>query len=502
MNENILKYVRLDNDVRLLESASVEVHDKLPLSTYNLMYDENRNQFFLKDIGSIGDIPKKVYGDLGSKTERIIETFKYRSPANTGIMLSGVKGAGKTLLTKLISVRAAKEGLPTILVNSAYNPDKLAQFIKQVNMPCVIVFDEFDKTYDATIQGDNGEEIAVNAQAPLLSLLDGVYASNKLFVFSLNELEAVNDYLLHRPGRVFYHYRFTTLDAETVAAVCEDRLVDKKYTKDIVMLSYLIQRFTFDILNAVIDECNHYGESPLKFIDTMNVGIGFFGNYKFELLDEKTGTVLGSDMRYITDDNDRSNSMNIYLDNSLYADQWFNDNSTPSAYEAGEKQWEKDAMELFRGKRLHKVFNNLVPAAAGGDRALISSYGHLGVRMLGATVGGDQATIHGSLDNYIRAYIPGSATMGASMWSIVKRVEHNGDIVTHPLFGDNVVLRISKVQVQAYSADEFDGEFDWYDGRDEAPRRSGAKGRRSGGLVLPPRRGRVARRIQQEEQSE
>lgn len=501
MNENILKYVRLDNDVRLLESASVEVHDKLPLSTYNLMYDENRNQFFLKDIGSIGDIPKKVYGDLGSKTERIIETFKYRSPANTGIMLSGVKGAGKTLLTKLISVRAAKEGLPTILVNSAYNPDKLAQFIKQVNMPCVIVFDEFDKTYDATIQGDNGEELAVNAQAPLLSLLDGVYASNKLFVFSLNELEAVNDYLLHRPGRVFYHYKFTTLDADTVAAVCEDRLVNKKYTKDIVMLSYLIQRFTFDILNAVIDECNHYDESPLKFIDTMNVGIGFFGCYKFELLDEKTGTVLGQVNKYIDEGGDRASSMCIYLDNSLYADPWFGENSIPAEYEAGAEQWEKDAMELFRGKRLHKVFNNLVPAAVSGDKALLSSEGYLGVHMLGATVGGEQATIRGCLDGHIRAYIPSGTTVGASMWGAVKRVERNGDIVTRPLFGDSVVLRISKVQVQDYGAEEFDGEFDWYDDYDAVPRRRKPKGRR-GGLSLPPRRGNAARRIQQEEQGE
>lgn len=469
MSDIKVKYIKLDNNIRLIESASVDINDTLPLSTYNLMLDPETGQFYLNDIGTVGDIPEKVYGHLDRYTDRIMETFKYRSPANTGIMLSGVKGAGKTLLTKLISIRAAEEGLPTVLVNSAYNPDKLAQFIKRLDTRCVIVFDEFDKTYDASIKGDNGEDIGVNVQAPLLSLLDGVYATNKLFVFSLNELASVNDYMLNRPGRVFYHYKFSTLDAETVEDVCNDKLKNKKYTKDIVMLSYIVHRFTFDILNAVIAECNHYDESPLKFIDAMNVHVGLEGYYRFELVDDNTGTVIGSCRQYIGErEYDGSyGNIEIRVDPDLFSDKWFDENAgkMPS-YDGGPEKWITDALAVLSGKKLKEAFPDIVPACVCDQNNTLRREGDLGVYVGGNRIGRYEPFMFGCLDERIMVRIPAELSNGDTLWGFVRKVERGGDIVTVPLFGDNVVLRISKERMDAYNAYEFKNamaEEDWSD---------------------------------------
>ena len=76
----------------------------------------------------------------------------------------------------------------------------------------MVLFDEFEKVYDS----DEQEE--------MLTLLDGVFPSKKLFVLTCNDKWRVNQHMRNRPGRIFYMLDFTGLDEDFVVEYCHDNL--------------------------------------------------------------------------------------------------------------------------------------------------------------------------------------------------------------------------------------------------------------------------------------
>lgn len=280
------QYIRDDNFVRVSESSTLTVSDTLPLGTYLLKFDENRQQFYLKrmeDFVTHG----KIYGEHNLIVERIISTFMSRENRNTGVLLSGVKGSGKTLTAKMISMElATRYQYPTIVVNQGFNTALLAAFLHTVDVPCMILFDEFDKVYSY-------KEDESATQSGLLDILDGVFSSRKLFILSCNNASLLNPYFFSRPGRVFYHYRYGGLNESIVEQYCDDHLLYPDWKREIMQLSVLVQDLTFDILQAVVEETNRYNESPRSFMGNMNVSYSLDGIYDVQLYN-KEGRLLGS----------------------------------------------------------------------------------------------------------------------------------------------------------------------------------------------------------------
>jgi SpoVK/Ycf46/Vps4 family AAA+-type ATPase len=88
-----------------------------------------------------------MYGNTLRHTDRIINSF-WKRPQQTGVLLNGEKGSGKTLLAKNISVELAKEGVPTIVINRDWTGDGFFKLLQDIDQPCVVLFDEFEKVYD------------------------------------------------------------------------------------------------------------------------------------------------------------------------------------------------------------------------------------------------------------------------------------------------------------------------------------------------------------------
>ena len=131
------QYIKDDNIIRVSESSTLSVTDRLPVGTYVLDFDKRAEQFFLKRIDDFHP-GSKVYGDYDATVERIIHTFMGRKGKNLGVLLSGIKGSGKTLTGKMISVRLAKEfGFATIIINKGFNTSELAAFLHSVDVPCM-----------------------------------------------------------------------------------------------------------------------------------------------------------------------------------------------------------------------------------------------------------------------------------------------------------------------------------------------------------------------------
>lgn len=248
-------FLKSGTSYRVSTKESMDLHETLPAGNYVIKADMMGN-LYLESIESF-EIPSKLYGDTLKHTDRILRTFKSRD-ASTGVMLNGEKGSGKTLLAKNLSYQAAKEGIPTIVINSAWHGDKFNALIQSIEQPCIVLFDEYEKVY------------ASEEQEAMLTLLDGVFPSKKLFVLTCNDKWRVNEHMRNRPGRIFYLLDFKGLGAEFIREYCEDRLNNKEHIERIVQIAGTFGEFNFDMLKATVEEMNRYNESPQEALAMLN----------------------------------------------------------------------------------------------------------------------------------------------------------------------------------------------------------------------------------------
>lgn len=235
------------------EMVTVET---LPTDSYIVQVTAT-GDFFLSPIQRAVDTTR-IYGDIDKKAVRILSTFLSR-PNNTGALFHGDKGSGKSLLARRISYKAAREGIPTIIINNKYSGDDFNSFIASIQQPIVIIFDEFEKVYSRH-----------EDQEALLTLLDGMYESKKLFLFTSND-SRLTGFLLNRPGRIFYKINFSTVEESFIEEYCNSMLGDKSKTGDIIKFSSINGGLSFDILKAIVEELNRYGESVEDAIKMMNI---------------------------------------------------------------------------------------------------------------------------------------------------------------------------------------------------------------------------------------
>lgn len=249
-------FIRNANTFTIASEEALDIQKALPVGNYTVKQNPMSGQFFLEMVDSFPDIGK-LYGKTTRHASRILSTYMSR-PNSTGVMLNGEKGSGKTLLAKTISREAAAQGIPTLIINTAFSGDAFNKFMQDIEQPCVILFDEFEKVYS-----DQDQEAA-------LTLLDGVFPSRKLFVLTCNNKWRVNEHMRNRPGRIFYMIDFAGLEAEFIREYCQDVLLNQSYTEKIVEISSLFEQFNFDMLKALVEEMNRYNESPQEVLALLN----------------------------------------------------------------------------------------------------------------------------------------------------------------------------------------------------------------------------------------
>lgn len=259
-------FLKNGNTFRVSSKDAMDLHDLLPAGNYVVKQDD-QGRFFLETIASFTH-PPKIYGDCMRNTDRIINSFMARE-SSTGVMLTGEKGSGKTLLSKNISRTLAAQGIPTIVINSPFHGDAFNTLLQSIEQPAMVLFDEFEKVYDS------------NEQEHILTLLDGVYPSKKLFILTCNDKWRVDQHMRNRPGRIFYMIDFKGLSAEFIREYCEDNLHNKAHIDTLCNIAGMFSQFNFDMLKAVVEDMNRYNESPQDALRILNVKPEFDGGAEY-----------------------------------------------------------------------------------------------------------------------------------------------------------------------------------------------------------------------------
>jgi len=241
---------------------SLKTYDQLPTGVYTVRFSQFKG-FYLELHAPMEVKEEKIYGVHQVKVDKVLRSFKAFN-RNLGVILSGDKGIGKSMFARLLSIEANKKDIPLIIVEE-YVPG-IASFIEDIQQEVVVLFDEFEKTFAGTSDND--------PQASMLSLFDGVAQGKKLFVITCNEIKQLNDYLINRPGRFHYHFRFDYPSAEEIKQYLTDKLdvVYHNEINNVISFSRKVN-LNYDCLRAISFELNSgiKFEEAIKDLNIVNV---------------------------------------------------------------------------------------------------------------------------------------------------------------------------------------------------------------------------------------
>ena len=224
-------------------------YDLVNGKVYNLKWDRYNGMSYFEEDGSLS-LPSKVYTTKSDDIfiKRVNTYFQKTSKLSTGVMLSGIKGTGKTVMAKVI---AKNSNLPIIVVDEDYPTGRINDFFRKFETPVTIIFDEVDKHWDT----EN-----------LLGWLDGVQTNaKKLVLFTCNNEDRVNDYLKDRCSRVRYIRHFEANDS---ARFLREILRDKGIAEDNIENTYTFIVNNFGLLS--IDNILSFIDEKLLFPELSN----------------------------------------------------------------------------------------------------------------------------------------------------------------------------------------------------------------------------------------
>lgn len=254
-----MRVIRTGTSFKIYDS-SIETFEQIPVGYYQVDFNKSSG-FFLTVISPL-ELPGKVYGVHTEKAKKVLKGFRLFN-RNFGVILSGPKGIGKSLCAKEIANFMVDSGYPVIIVQN-YIPG-IANFINEINQEVCVLFDEYDKTFKYNPEGDN------SAQAEMLSLFDGLSVGKKMFVITCNDIFKLDSYLINRPGRFHYHFRFDYLSSDEIREYLMDNLKSDFYEEiDNVILFAKKVNLNYDCLRAIAFELS-LGVPFKEAIEDLNI---------------------------------------------------------------------------------------------------------------------------------------------------------------------------------------------------------------------------------------
>jgi hypothetical protein len=283
-----------NNEYQVYSEDHLVIEEMLPKHNYEFCFNPVKGAW-LETIQPF-EAPTMVYGNIRQRRDRICNTFATRLNLTTGVLLSGIKGSGKTSLLKMV---ALETDLPIINITSGFSFDIIVRELSKIQQPYVLIFDEFEKKYPSS-----NEDIDFS---PLLSFLDGTGSGQKLVLITANDVIKLSDFLLNRPGRMIYHFRYAGLLEPEIQEYLNDTSLGEARVDEIIeslQSVILMGAVTYDILNCITEECTRYPTLPIQdLLNALNISLGDTNlQYKVEVYVDGRQVPVKSGREYVYDD--------------------------------------------------------------------------------------------------------------------------------------------------------------------------------------------------------
>lgn len=267
----------------LMDGSGMTTHETLPAGTYMLRAGMMGINLVSAGEDFVIGKDEEVFGGRESKIDMINKAYD-ASDASTGVLLSGGKGIGKTLFSRMLATKAIEKGMSVVLVDHKSGGANIIDIIGQLPDNTMVMFDEFEKVFDA------------EDQERLLGMFDGTSTKKRLFVITMNRVDKASTYLLDRPGRFLFHLRFEAPTEPEIAEYLNAKVenVSKEDLQTIFNLSKIIE-VNYDILNAVAKMMN-LGFRVREVLKDLNIasgeGVSMSHKVTNTLINTKTGKIV------------------------------------------------------------------------------------------------------------------------------------------------------------------------------------------------------------------
>lgn len=255
------KFLKVGKNVSFKFNTDGLECDLTPGMVYNIKVDSYTRVVSLEETTPFS-MPSKVYCTSRDKRfiDKVINSYKLSENGFTGVMLSGLKGSGKTIMAKSI---ANDSNLPIINIDKSIRPWALKVLVELLGDTNIcFMFDELDKLledYD---------------DSALLQILDGADTKGKhMILFTCNNEKYISEYLIDRCSRIRYWRKFDEMSPSLIMEVLNDKLNDKKEVESLT--DFIKDNFeicSFDNIASFINEVNNYPTTTFEeLFEDMNL---------------------------------------------------------------------------------------------------------------------------------------------------------------------------------------------------------------------------------------
>lgn len=246
-----IKFVFDGNTYSFARPSAGSVYDTLPPAVYGVQVTD-KGEIKIKHLYDQFILPEKIVHCSKSRYLNAIgTTYSHRKERglNTGVLLTGMKGTGKSLMAKRLCNRMIENGYPVLRIDSAI-PANVVEAILMVTGPAGVLMDEFAKTYCGKNRG-----IDKDYQNQLLGLFSSSEFSGALFILTENQADAVSSLFKNRPGRILFHLEFAALTDSEAYRYMLDYGFSQKAAR---YLTVVLKHVTMDVVASVYELCLPY----------------------------------------------------------------------------------------------------------------------------------------------------------------------------------------------------------------------------------------------------
>ena len=207
---------------------------------FEVVKNPNSDDFMLQYKEHKYEMPGRLYGDTGKFINFYWTSFE-KYGYTGGLLLTGQKGSGKTLISSALSNKAIDRGLRVIEITNITFSAKLLRFLDELD-GVILFFDEFGKNFNS------------GQQDKMLTLLSNINGKERIVLITENEPRRISQFIRNRPGRVKYSLHFNKLPLKIVEEYCAEKKIDVNFYNEFVTAYKTVLEFQFDHLQAIVSE--------------------------------------------------------------------------------------------------------------------------------------------------------------------------------------------------------------------------------------------------------